>query len=234
MSMLWHYVQNGKSQGPVPEEQLRALIASGSLCPTDLVWHDGMANWAAIQVLPELAAAPMQQPASAPQPIPAAQNPYVAPLANMSSSLPVAAETAGPVSADTVEALRLTKPWVRFLGVMGAIMIALIVLGALAMALLSSGPFRYMGLAARIGVAVLYLLMAALHFPPVIFLHRYANRIGDLLSDNSTQSLEEALRAQKSFWKYIGIFTVVMVVIYALAIVGVLITTLIVGRGRMF
>ena len=28
MSGLWHYIQNGKSQGPVSEEQLRALMTS--------------------------------------------------------------------------------------------------------------------------------------------------------------------------------------------------------------
>jgi hypothetical protein len=79
MSVLWHYFQNGTTQGPVPEEQLRGLIRSGVLLPTDQVWHDGMEGWAPIQTLPELAglaplgppppvkAAPAQpQPAGAP------------------------------------------------------------------------------------------------------------------------------------------------------------------------
>jgi GYF domain 2 len=230
MSRLWHYVQNGKAEGPVPEEQLRAQIATGSLKPTDLVWREGMPSWTAIQVLPELAAAPVAQPVAAAQ---AAPNPYGAPQANVSLPIQLAAEEPGQVSAEAVEALRKTKPWVRFMGVLGAIMIALIVLGALAMALLSGGPFRYMGLAARIGVAVLYLIMAALHFPPVIFLHRYANRIGDLLDDPSALNLGEALRAQKSFWKYIGLFTLIMVCIYILALVGVLIAAVLAGRGRL-
>jgi hypothetical protein len=234
MSKLWHYVQNGSSQGPIPEEQLRALLAAGSLQPTDLVWHEGMANWTAIQVLPELTSAPVLQPAATPQPAPSAPNPYVAPQADLNSPIPLTMETAGPVSADALEALRRTKPWVRFMGVMGAIMIALIVMGALAMALLSSGPFHYMGLAARIGVAVLYLIMAALHLPPVIFLHRYANRIGDLLGENTPLNLEEALRAQKSFWKYIGMFTFVMMCIYFLAIVSVLVVSMFMGARRMF
>lgn len=235
MSRLWHYVENGKSQGPVTEEQLHALMASGFLRPTDLVWHEGMANWTAIQVIPELTAASI--PTSAPSaqtPGPAQPNPYLAPLSNIAVPIQLATEPAGPVSADAVEYLRRTKPWVRFMGVLGAIMIGLIILGALAMAFLSSGPFRFMGLAARIGIAVLYLAIAALHLPPVIFLHRYANRIGDLLAENSVASLEEALRAQKSFWKYIGMFTLIMLCIYVLVLIGVLVTGLVMGAGRMF
>ena len=54
MSTLWHYLENGTTRGPIPEEQLRGLIASGVLNPTDLVWHEGMAEWTPIQASPEL------------------------------------------------------------------------------------------------------------------------------------------------------------------------------------
>jgi hypothetical protein len=56
MSVLWHYVQNGASLGPIPEEQLRALISSGGLRPSDQVWHEGMAGWSPIQAFPALVA----------------------------------------------------------------------------------------------------------------------------------------------------------------------------------
>jgi hypothetical protein len=56
MSVLWHYIQNGSTLGPIPEEQLRGLISSGVLQPSDHVWHDGLAAWTTIQAMPELAA----------------------------------------------------------------------------------------------------------------------------------------------------------------------------------
>ena len=56
MSVLWHYLQNGTTQGPIPEEQLRGLISSGALLPSDQVWHEGMAGWSPIQALPDLLA----------------------------------------------------------------------------------------------------------------------------------------------------------------------------------
>jgi hypothetical protein len=56
MSVLWHYFQNGTTQGPIPEDQLRGLIASGALLPADQVWREGLEGWTPIQALPELAA----------------------------------------------------------------------------------------------------------------------------------------------------------------------------------
>jgi hypothetical protein len=56
MSMLWHYFQNGTTQGPIPEEQLRVLISSGVLLPSDQVWREGLEGWTPIQSFPELIA----------------------------------------------------------------------------------------------------------------------------------------------------------------------------------
>ena len=237
MSTQWHYVQNGASAGPVPEEQLKVMIATGALKPTDLVWREGMAQWTAVQALPELQAqAPVPAPASAPVPVPAvapAANPYTAPQAAVQGPAPEA-PAAGPVSQEAVEMLARTKPWVRFFGILGLIGIVLMVLGAVAMGLLSAGPFRYMGLFARLGVGVLYLVLALLYIPPVLYLNRYASRIRDLMDDPSSFNLEQALKAQKSFWKYIGVFTVVFMCIYALALIGVLVAALAMGSGRLF
>jgi hypothetical protein len=46
MAADWHYSQNGQRVGPVSEEALRHAAASGTLLPTDLVWKQGMADWA--------------------------------------------------------------------------------------------------------------------------------------------------------------------------------------------
>jgi len=225
MSVVWHYVQNGKALGPVPEEQLKVLLSTGTLRAEDLVWREGMPGWLAARELPELVqAAPLQA-----APSQAAPNPYVAPQTSLNA--PVAA-TAGPVSAEAVELLRRTKPWVRFFSVLGILGIVLMGLGALAMVALSFGPFRAMPLAARIGMGVLYLVLAFLYAPPVLYLHRYANRIRDLVEENSSLHLESALRAQKSFWKYLGMFTVITLIVYALVLVGILLTGVVMGLGN--
>ena len=42
----WHYSSNGQQMGPVNSAQLKQLAASGELLATDMVWKDGMADWA--------------------------------------------------------------------------------------------------------------------------------------------------------------------------------------------
>ena len=43
--MEWYYAKHGKQEGPVPVERLRAMIASGEVGPSDLVWREGMPEW---------------------------------------------------------------------------------------------------------------------------------------------------------------------------------------------
>jgi hypothetical protein len=226
MGMLWHYVQNGKSLGPVPEEQLKALLSSGALRPTDLVWHEGMASWTAIQGIPEL------QPPTAPLAVAPQPNLYAAPQANVNPPAQAMPQATGLVSDEAVDLLRKTKPWVRFFSILGIIGILLMALGAVAMVLMSFGPFQAMPVIARIGIGALYLVLALLYVPPVVFLHRYASRIRELVDEHSFLNLEQALRAQKSFWKYIGMFMVITMCVYVLVLIGVLVTSLVMGLGR--
>jgi len=66
----------------------------------------------------------------------------------------------------------------------------------------------------------------------VIFLNRYASRIGNLVNSNHPGDLEEALAAQKSFWRYLGILTLAMICLYALFVVIVIIVG-VAGISRM-
>ena len=56
MDRFWFYTQGGSTdkKGPVSEAEIRALMVSGELQPTDLLWTEGMANWAALSTLPDL------------------------------------------------------------------------------------------------------------------------------------------------------------------------------------
>lgn len=60
----WHYEQDGQSAGPVSEDDLRRLAATGAVTPATRVWTDGMGDWqAAGTALPTLFGA--ASPASA-------------------------------------------------------------------------------------------------------------------------------------------------------------------------
>jgi uncharacterized protein DUF4339 len=41
----WFFASDGQQRGPVPEAQLRELIAGGTIAADVLVWSQGMADW---------------------------------------------------------------------------------------------------------------------------------------------------------------------------------------------
>jgi hypothetical protein len=54
MQRLWYYTVGGTEQrGPITEDELLARVRSGEVAPTELVWSEGMTDWAAISARPE-------------------------------------------------------------------------------------------------------------------------------------------------------------------------------------
>lgn len=46
MQPLWYYAQNGTKTGPLPEDQILALLAAGTITHQTLLWTQGMEGWA--------------------------------------------------------------------------------------------------------------------------------------------------------------------------------------------
>ena len=44
--MQWWYGRNDEQHGPVSPAELRRLAAAGAITPQDLVWREGMEEWA--------------------------------------------------------------------------------------------------------------------------------------------------------------------------------------------
>ncbi|MDP2877579.1 MAG: DUF4339 domain-containing protein [Holophaga sp.] len=236
MASQWNYVQNGQSLGPVPEEHLKAMLASGALKWDDLVWRDGMSGWLAAKQIPELAAVPAPIASPRPEPVApapyAAANPYAAPQAEVYGAR-MSGASQGQVSPSIVALLRQTKPWVRLLAVLGFIGIGLMLVGSFAMLALGSSFGKGLPAGFGFGMMLAYMLMAGIQLPAVLFLNRYASRIASLVNSNSPSDLEEALSAQKSFWRYIGILTLILLCIYALIFVVMIIAGVAGFAGKM-
>ncbi len=65
----WYYASDNQQLGPITHAALREMAASGQLKPTDLVWVEGMSQWAPASTEPGLFSAP-SQPAPPPPPAP--------------------------------------------------------------------------------------------------------------------------------------------------------------------
>lgn len=232
MSRQWYYAQNGQQLGPVSGEQLRAMLVSGAVRGTDLVWTDSLPAWTPAGQVPALVpppepvytpppapAAPVYSPpppapAPAPRPAPAPAPAWTPPPA---AAAP-ASLSGGDVPQEIIELLRKTKPWVRLIAVLGFIGMGLAVLGAAAAIVLGASSGMGAGpLLLQVGVVVVEFVLL---FPALLFLNRYASRIGNLVTSGHPQDLEDALTAQKSYWKYVGILVLVCII---LALIGVVV-----------
>ncbi len=59
---LYHVALDGKAQGPFSSDQIAALVATNKIDPATLVWHPGMAAWAAAGTQSALSGMFPQQP----------------------------------------------------------------------------------------------------------------------------------------------------------------------------
>lgn len=51
----WYYALGGAQQGPIDLATLQQYVASGTIQPSDVVFREGMTDWAPAQSVPELA-----------------------------------------------------------------------------------------------------------------------------------------------------------------------------------
>jgi hypothetical protein len=71
----------------------------------------------------------------------------------------------------------------------------------------------FAGTGFMIGMAVMYLLLAVIYFIASLYLLRYANAIKSAVTGLNASDLEAALEAQASFWKLVGILSIVSIVL---------------------
>jgi len=116
-------------------------------------------------------------------------------------------------------ALRATRPWTRLLSILGFIFVAVSILSGLALffgrrflpAAAETPPLLLTGII-NIAASIFYLI-------PSIWLFKYSSAISRFLGGGGAIELGNALTYQKSFWKFVGIITLIVIII---AIVGIL------------
>ena len=237
MPQQWFYASGGGQMGPVDTAVLKRLAAEGTVQPTSLVWRDGLSEWVQASKInglfgpaepagtsgvgeAGLEAMAGEAPAAAAQGYedPAANAGYASPsqvISYQGGGVPVG------VSARSMDFLRQTRPWVLFLSVLGFIVTGIMVLFGVGFGLL--GMAGGGGSVVGAGMGLLYIAISAIYFFPALFLWRYGSRIGGLMAGGQVQDLENALEAQKSFWRFTGILMAVVIVLYVAVIAGAIV-----------
>lgn len=117
--------------------------------------------------------------------------------------------------------------WGKFLSIVGFVFVGLMVLfglffGAIMGATMGTvgGAFGPAGAGA---FGIIYILMALFYIMPIYYLYKYSTEAKNSLMSNNDSGLESALGNLKSHYKFMGIFTIVILSIYALFFVIALI-----------
>lgn len=208
---------DGESYGPIPKSELDDWVKEGRIDSTCQVLQEGWDQWKwAEEVYPELAEAAGAADTAAETPFAgigssegtiASANPYASPTAP--TQQPSGEGQDGAITPATRRALAETRPWVLFLSILMFISVGLMLVGALI--LLVGAVATGMGIAVLF--ALLYLAFALVYLVPAYYLFTYAQRIGDFRRQGGVRTLEAAIVAQKSFWKFVGIVTAVFLVL---------------------
>lgn len=117
----------------------------------------------------------------------------------------------------SVSMLRQTKPWVRFISVLMFISCVFLFIGGIVSYGANSGTNSF-----DVIMVFFYVAGAIVSVIPPVFLWKYANRISGFVQAPSESTLASALEAQKSFWKFVGISVLVIMVAYGIVIAVVI------------
>ena len=139
-------------------------------------------------------------------------NPFASPSSSHHEEEDYYEDEPGGVTPKTKFALRDTRPWVLFLSILGFINAAGLLLGGLGALLSFMLVSPVMGLLVGLTIMGSGLLSAIGPY----FLFMYSVRIKEFVHTEQVGALEEALVAQKSFWKFTGGTVLAVMALYFL------------------
>jgi hypothetical protein len=147
-----------------------------------------------------------------------ASNPYQAPRSEL---IAPAQESVGfQITPRMSEHLLRTKPWTRLLSIMGFIATAFMVMGGFGIILTSAFLKGEMGGGVGVGMGVGYLALSLLYFIPSLLLFRYGTAMANTATAGTAMAMDELLEAQRKFWKFLGVLSLVSLVAMMLVFVG--------------
>ncbi len=121
--------------------------------------------------------------------------------------------------------------WAKFLAIAGFVGLGLMIIYGIYMSFIFSSMLGQMddrfggmggsgGLASSLGAGmiVFYIIMAIIGFFPLLFLLRFSNKMKAALDSNDQDVLNESFRNLKVYYRYIGIITIISLVLIVISI----------------
>lgn len=128
------------------------------------------------------------------------------------------AENALNVNKQIEAYLRETTRWGKFLAIVGFVMMGILVLLGISMATVFPAFSEAAGTQFPVVMALVYVLLGLLYFFPLFYLYRFSSRIKEALMVNNEAAFTSGFENLKSLFKFMGIFTIVIMAIYLVVI----------------
>jgi len=117
-----------------------------------------------------------------------------------------------------------TAKWAKFIAIMGFIVMGFMLLMGLVTSFLSRmmpsvGIFK-MGGATVIGYGIFLIVIAVVYLYPLYCLWKFAVRTREAIFSDDTLTMTDSFRWLKKYYKFIGIFIIVLLALYVLFFIG--------------
>ncbi len=118
------------------------------------------------------------------------------------------------VTENSKKHLKTTASWTNFYAILCFIGVAFLLLGGIMMLAMRNmmhgfGAVPFSGFTTIMGI--IYIIMAIVMIFPALYLYRFSQRTTKALENHSTPLLEEAFLNMKSYWKFIGIVSIISI-----------------------
>ena len=128
------------------------------------------------------------------------------------------------VSPPAQQYLLASARWGKFLSIVGFIGCGLMILvGSIIAALPSaSEQFRNLPISSA-SIGVIYIVCSVIFIFPCLYLYKFSTKMRDAIINTRQDSFDSSLENMKSMFKFYGIFTIVTLGLYVIAIVAIMV-----------
>ena len=125
------------------------------------------------------------------------------------------------IPQESIHFFKETGKWAKLLAILGFVFIGFMIIAAFTMGTFMAAfggeeTFAFQGLV----MGLIYLVMAGLYFFPVLYLYKFSTSIKQTFVNMDAACFNTAIGNLKSHYKYIGVFTVIIMAFYAMILLG--------------
>lgn len=142
----------------------------------------------------------------------------------------VKADSPMVIDSQIKEHLTEASKWGKFLAILGYIVIGLLMLTGILMVVIFSSVGKMTDLNFPIGLmSLIYIIIAAIYVIPVNYLYRFSTKMKQGLSTDDSQAVTSGFANLKALFKFVGVFTIIVLALYVLIFLVAIIAGAIAG-----